>query len=1121
MSTTTKTNKLIGLELRLLTGVLELCPKLIEYLRQDMEKNYFMDVVFKGIEDEDRLTSIAADPEALTDIQFALFENGIPFERIRVSDHYAGLFHSGSGYVVLTRGSDHEKVLPILERYKAEHELLEEVDEHELPESGDNDEEDPEKDPAEEEPLEEELFDEDDGEELAIDERKPKQHRSDKARRHRERPDLPGPSGHRHTGKEHADATVSPFEDGEEKTEGLLRGDSPEERQERDDRLRSGSNDRSVFRELREEDKSDTDPQPALERQIPEPFGKADSDGKRVAAERRIPPVSEPEAGVRSVGKAREPAAETLHPASERAGTAGTDALRPVAPEEKTADGKGKKAPAAETSVGISFNNGRDTAGTIRVGTTDIVHRTENRNEASVRLDSILGAEDRTGHSLLEKREERPYSLGTAISAAKPGNIMRAAGGLFSEAALPRETEAGRFSHRVLDVASPATAYLADRFMSQAAVSVNAQIHFNKELYLEAVAAVRHISPDAAAVYTEKAIQSFRETEGVSFLNMAQLNDLAGTGKIPGFSGMIRDMSKEEFIGFLDRAGISHKLWQELLKTPRAYLMDPGFLQKLEAAAETKRDLEFLAMLKGSVLDMRFSGSPVGSAVKALSRRLAFSALGNSEGSRGLNSATGILSVMKTGYKTGMKAVTGISQRAFGAGSGITQTARILQSPVRNAMRHTFKTVTAKGSSGAAGGMIRTKTVASRVVSFQSRITSRVLGMKAGADGVSAAAGNTAAGVASGSAAAGGAATAGTAAGGAAAGGATLSGGWIAAIVIVLVILLMSILSNVRSTDRGDVSMKPFNYADRTEIVAEVVSELDQMNTEFNRQINDAANHRGTYAGVISYRADSSATEYESYRVVFRDAYGNELDPKTVDLNNSKAIVSMASQYIPFPFVKPSDNATQAEKEKYEGIKQYFKDYCVMLWAATHRIDIEEYYPGDSAHGDGSGMVTDRGVCDADGSTVWMPEDMVPDFAPGKECSDCTEDFNTGRGDSGHALCSHPGETYAGTDGWKKTGRVSYHYNCAGHEITHEESWTDKDGKPHMETWEETVYCSEKEMYDPKHRHASYEWSYVCGGHMSAVVYVTIGDVSRLAGMDAAGDVDYGAVGRFAGEAER
>lgn len=45
--------------------------------------------------------------------------------------------------------------------------------------------------------------------------------------------------------------------------------------------------------------------------------------------------------------------------------------------------------------------------------------------------------------------------------------------------------------------------------------------------------------------------------------------------------------------------------------------------------------------------------------------------------------------------------------------------------------------------------------------------------------------------------------------------------------------------------------------------------------------------------------------------------------------------------------------------------------------------------------------------------------------------------------------------------------------------------------------------------YIEAHRHKAYRWVYDCGGHMGAVIYVTVGNVSRLMGMDAAKDVDY------------
>lgn len=56
----------------------------------------------------------------------------------------------------------------------------------------------------------------------------------------------------------------------------------------------------------------------------------------------------------------------------------------------------------------------------------------------------------------------------------------------------------------------------------------------------------------------------------------------------------------------------------------------------------------------------------------------------------------------------------------------------------------------------------------------------------------------------------------------------------------------------------------------------------------------------------------------------------------------------MAQKFMPYPLVKPGENATAEAKKEYEDMAQHFKDYCYYLWAATHQISIEEYHPGNS-----------------------------------------------------------------------------------------------------------------------------------------------------------------------------
>lgn len=58
-------------------------------------------------------------------------------------------------------------------------------------------------------------------------------------------------------------------------------------------------------------------------------------------------------------------------------------------------------------------------------------------------------------------------------------------------------------------------------------------------------------------------------------------------------------------------------------------------------------------------------------------------------------------------------------------------------------------------------------------------------------------------------------------------------------------------------------------------------------------------------------------------------------------------------------------------------------------------------------------------------------------------------------------------------------------------------------------------YYDCEELKKDNHWHYEYEWKYECAGHMAAVVYVTIGDLSRDPSFPAAKDVNYDKVGNY------
>ena len=210
---------------------------------------------------------------------------------------------------------------------------------------------------------------------------------------------------------------------------------------------------------------------------------------------------------------------------------------------------------------------------------------------------------------------------------------------------------------------------------------------------------------------------------------------------------------------------------------------------------------------------------------------------------------------------------------------------------------------------------------------------------------------------------------------------------------------------------------------------------------------------------------------------------------------------------------------------------------------ATHRITLEEYRPGDSKHADDdqSGLVTNaQGICPKDGIKVWLQKD----FTPGKIHAD-EKDYVCGV-DNGHAtnsegtcnlltaspfddvyrdygeyaLCTHPLE--GKKDGWSivtdenNNPVTRTHYICPsenGHKCEHCYTYEDdSNGKSHKVY--EYHHCGEicpstqKVFYIEGHKHTDYQWEYNCGGHMGAVIYITVGDVNRLKDMTPAKDID-------------
>ena len=352
--------------------------------------------------------------------------------------------------------------------------------------------------------------------------------------------------------------------------------------------------------------------------------------------------------------------------------------------------------------------------------------------------------------------------------------------------------------------------------------------------------------------------------------------------------------------------------------------------------------------------------------------------------------------------------------------------------------------------------------------------------------------------------------------------------------------------------------------ADKDDLLTSISSELKTKNEEFMETVNQALNNRGTLSFQVGLNANENAQHYEAERIVVRDAYGNEIPPNQLDLNNTEAILSMASRYIPYDFTI-SENASDEKKLENDQMRQYFKDYCNFLWAATHQITIEEYRPGNSSTqvkgtddaADTSGMTTDAdtGACFRDGTVMWLQESYTPNIVTEKEsdgdeisqqCSTCDEPITNGTGDHNSGLCSHPKDddldTVVRIDGWRRTEEWRWAVNCVhGYNSNgygdHDHAifvGYDDDGDAEYE--HETEKCSLSpasygdstsyaydstgkggsfHIHESEHIHKEYKWVYECGGHMGVVVYVTVGDLSRLPSMAPAKDIDYDLVGKY------
>lgn len=621
--------------------------------------------------------------------------------------------------------------------------------------------------------------------------------------------------------------------------------------------------------------------------------------------------------------------------------------------------------------------------------------------------------------------------------------------------------------------------------------------------------------------------------------------------KIYSTGELIRFMDTAAFGMFLRSCGMSEEMVTQVLKLGKDRIIsNPSILNSLirKASGVDKIALKKLQVFLN--LENARAGSHA-SLASGISKRVLQNAFGDSEGSNALWETTGYLGNTRRITSSGLKISMKISNRLMGENAAISRGLNIAAQPAK------FVSVKLKTAAGKAAvnskAVMKTTKFLSRVNSlahapgryagYATRSAAKSIGklVSTGAKhivgavgkliGVNTAAGTTSAGAA-GAASAAGAAAGGAAATGAAAG--TLSTGWIALIILVVVLVLNAAVSQMNEASTDDNTLGNYQYTQfDTDFQSEILNELQNLNDTFEETVNRAATDRTFWSSVDGFSETDSVTFYENgaYSVYYQDEEGNELDH--LDINNSKAILDLATQYCKYTdWIKPSEDASEEAKLAYEQIKQYYLDYCKFLWVSTHRITIEEYRPGDGTHAndDQSGLTTnEQGICPKNGTKVWLDKNFKPGERKYKETTYVCGINNGSAIDTGtcnrldqapfdnvyrdygdYAICTHPKENL--NSGWKivvdenNKPVTQDHYICvAEHKCNHGSR-----KEPEYVYHHCGDYCSKKDekVYYDKCKHTDYQWEYQCGGHMGAVIYVTVGDVSRLKDMPPAKDID-------------
>lgn len=335
--------------------------------------------------------------------------------------------------------------------------------------------------------------------------------------------------------------------------------------------------------------------------------------------------------------------------------------------------------------------------------------------------------------------------------------------------------------------------------------------------------------------------------------------------------------------------------------------------------------------------------------------------------------------------------------------------------------------------------------------------------------------------------------------------------------VVLIILAVIVILMMYESIDLGGDESSENSYSaayvsaadGKDAFVQEVVDMLRGYTDDFINEINNAQYNRSMFAGMGGYTTNENVSAYEanSFKVVFRGPDGEPIDDLTsVDLNNSKDIISMASVFIPTVFSKPSDDASEEQKQEYEKDKEHFMDYCTFLWAASHQISIEEYHPGNAENPDAeddSGLQTDEqtGKCAMDyatggdqgaGVNWWIGTGADPNS--GDLCLTCSSDNWYDTSITLHECVAKPAADPCTHGHWEVESTDLVHAACTGHSNRTRGSYSCADVRSTLSRWD---------------RHpVAHKRVWVCDGHMGAVVYVTVGHISRMPNFGAAKDYD-------------